>query len=572
MAIYFKKLRWKNFISTGNIFTEIDLNRSKSTLIVGENGAGKSTILDALDFVLFNKPFRSINKTQLLNSITKKNLVCEIEFDVGKNEYLIIRGMKPNIFEIYCNGTLMNQDSATRDYQEYLEKTILKLNYKSFNQIVVLGSANFVPFMQLPAGVRRQVIEDLLDIQIFSNMNVLLKERVSINKESIINTDYNIKLYAEKIEMHKKHLASLRTNNDELIAQKHKQIAEINVGITKAESDIDALNVSNTELDANIGDVSKTENKLDKLSVLSTQIDSKLSKLKKDVKFFEENDDCPTCRQGIEHTHKEVIISKNVDQITEVEEGRQKIITELEIVNEALVAIAELNKQITANNKKISDLNVQIRTWQSFIKSLEKEIEPLLTSPLYNDEAQIELTELKKQLKEGISNKEELQREKQVLDVASVLLKDGGIKTKIIKQYIPIINKLINKYLSAMEFFVNFELNENFEETIKSRFRDEFSYASFSEGEKLRIDLALLFAWRAVAKQRNSSSTNLLIMDEVFDSSLDSGGTEEFIKILDGLTQDTNVFIISHKGATLFDKFHSVIKFEKTKNFSRIAE
>ena len=372
MAIYFKKLRWKNFISTGNIFTEIDLNRSKSTLIIGENGAGKSTILDALDFVLFNKPFRSINKTQLLNSITKKNLVCEIEFDVGKNEYLIIRGMKPNIFEIYCNGTLMNQDSATRDYQEYLEKTILKLNYKSFNQIVVLGSANFVPFMQLPAGVRRQVIEDLLDIQIFSNMNVLLKERVSINRESIVNTDYNIKLYAEKIEMHKKHLASLRTNNDELIAQKNKQIEDLNDCISKSEADIDVLNTSNVELDSNIGDVSKTENKLDKLSVLSTQIDSKLSKLKKDVKFFEENDDCPTCRQGIEHTHKEVIISKNVDQITEIEEGKQKIITELESVNEALSAIAELNKQITANNKKISDLNVQIRTWQSFIKNIEK--------------------------------------------------------------------------------------------------------------------------------------------------------------------------------------------------------
>jgi DNA repair exonuclease SbcCD ATPase subunit len=571
MAIFFKKLRWKNFVSTGNLFTEIDLARSKSTLIVGENGAGKSTILDALSFSLYGKPFRNINKPQLVNAITQKNLMVEVEFDVGPNEYLIKRGLKPGVFEIYQNGTLMNQDSATRDYQEYLEKNILKLNHKSFNQIVVLGSANFIPFMQLPAGTRRQVIEDLLDIQIFSTMNTLLKEKIQSNKEDIVAIGFEMKSVSDKIEMHKKHLETLRTNNDELIKQKLVAIENIITSKNEAAAEIKKYEVLNTTAEESIADKDKAQKRFNQLEDLRTQVASKLIKLKKDVKFFTDNNDCPTCKQGIQDGHKHEIIDKNTTQINDIESGSELLHKEFIAAMDRITEIQDINKQISENNKKISELNTKVAMWNNFEADAKKEIDDLKNSVGHNDDQNTDLQGLKTSLKEAIAKKEELTKEKQVLDVAASLLKDSGIKTRIIKQYIPIINQLINKYLSAMEFFVNFELNENFEEKIKSRFRDEFSYASFSEGEKMRIDLALLFAWRAVAKLRNSSTTNLLIMDEVFDSSLDSTGTDEFIKILNGLTQDTNVFIISHKGDQLYDKFHSVIKFEKHKNFSRIA-
>jgi DNA repair exonuclease SbcCD ATPase subunit len=571
MAIFFKKLRWKNFVSTGNLFTEIDLARSKSTLIVGENGAGKSTILDALSFSLYGKPFRNINKPQLVNAITQKNLIVEVEFDVGPNEYLIKRGLKPGLFEIYQNGTLMNQDSATRDYQEYLEKNILKLNHKSFNQIVVLGSANFIPFMQLPAGTRRQVIEDLLDIQIFSTMNTLLKEKIQSNKEDIVAIGFEMKSVSDKIEMHKKHLETLRTNNDELIKQKLVAIENIITSKNEAAAEIKKYELLNTTAEESIADKDKAQKRFNQLEDLRTQVASKLIKLKKDVKFFTDNNDCPTCKQGIQDGHKHEIIDKNTTQINDIESGSELLHKEFIAAMDRITEIQDINKQISENNKKISELNTKVAMWNNFEADAKKEINDLKNSVGHNDDQNTDLQGLKTSLKEAITKKEELTKEKQVLDVAASLLKDSGIKTRIIKQYIPIINQLINKYLSAMEFFVNFELNENFEEKIKSRFRDEFSYASFSEGEKMRIDLALLFAWRAVAKLRNSSTTNLLIMDEVFDSSLDSTGTDEFIKILNGLTQDTNVFIISHKGDQLYDKFHSVIKFEKHKNFSRIA-
>ena len=571
MAIYFKKLRWKNFISTGNLFTEIDLTRNKSTLIVGENGAGKSTILDALLFSLYGKPFRNINKPQLINSITQKNLLVEVEFNVGRSEYLIRRGLKPGVFEIYQNGTLMNQDSATRDYQEYLEKNILKLNHKSFNQIVVLGSANFIPFMQLPAGTRRQVIEDLLDIQIFSTMNTLLKEKIQSNKEDLVAINFEMKSISDKIEMHKKHLETLRTNNDEVIKQKQIQLDGIVESMYQAGVEIQNYEMLNENAETSISDKEKVQNKFEQLEDLRRKVGVKLVKLKKDVKFFEDNNDCPTCKQGIQDGHKHEIIDKNNKQIKDIEDGTDLLQQEFNAAMDRIAAIQVINKTITENNKKISELNTKITMWNNFEDELRKEIIRLQQTVSHNDDSNVDLQLLKKELKDSITKKEDLSKEKQVLDVASSLLKDGGIKTRIIKQYIPIINQLINKYLSAMDFFVNFELNENFEETIKSRFRDEFSYASFSEGEKMRIDLALLFAWRAVAKLRNSSTTNLLIMDEVFDSSLDSTGTDEFIKILNGLTQDTNVFIISHKGDQLYDKFHSVIKFEKHKNFSRIA-
>lgn len=569
--IYFKKIKWKNFLSTGNTFTEIDFTRNKSTLIVGENGAGKSTILDALSFALYSKPFRKINKPQLVNTINQKGLEVELEFSIGKREYLVKRGIKPSIFEIYQDGKLLNQDAEAKEYQEMFEKNILKLNHKSFSQIVILGSASFVPFMQLPANHRREVIEDLLDIGIFSTMNILLKEKISDNKNKLIETDYAIKGNAEKIELYKKHIATLKQNNDELIKQKRDKIVEITNNITSKQSELQELTRVSEAASESISDHSKVRAKAEKISKLSLQIANRLEKIKKDIAFFESHDDCPTCRQGIQHGHRHEIIQQNNTQVAEIQGGEQKIAEELSSLHSRLSEIDTISKNIIELNKSMSNINIQIQTWTKFISDLEQEIEGLNGSSQQIEDNNVEIQELKKQLKEAIELKEQLASDRQILDVAGVLLKDSGIKTKIIKQYIPIINKLINKYLASMDFFVKFELNENFEETIKSRFRDEFSYESFSEGEKMRIDLALLFTWRTIAKLRNSASTNLLIMDEVFDSSLDNSGTDEFLKILNTVVTDTNVFIISHKGDQLFDKFEHTIRFEKHKNFSRIA-
>lgn len=568
--LFFEKIRWKNFLSTGNAFTEINFTKNKTTLIVGENGAGKSTILDALSFSLYGKPFRKVNKPQLLNAINGKGLLVELEFTIGKRHYLIKRGMKPNLFEIYQDGVIINQDAEAKEYQEMFEKNILKLNHKSFCQIVVLGSASFVPFMQLPAAHRREVIEDLLDIQIFSTMNNLLKDKVSKNRSDLTDVDYNIKLTAQKIEMHKKHLEELSRNNDEVITQKDAKIAELAKEISNASSQSSTLLKEVLVKTSSISDQEKVGRKIEKLNDLNRQLQSKLTRLENEIEFFNVHDDCPTCRQGIGHEHKAQIVSRDNDSILEVRIGLEKLNTELVSSRERLNAIAAVNREITDLNRQVSNLNVQVETKTTFIDDLKKEIEVLKKSVKVNENNE-DLKLFQTDLKKYIADKEELVTDKGVLDVASNLLRDSGIKTKIIKQYIPVMNKLINKYLASLDFFVNFELNENFEEKIKSRHRDEFSYESFSEGEKMRIDLALLFTWRAIAKLRNSVSTNLLIMDEVFDSSLDVNGTDEFLKILYTLTGDTNVFIISHKGDTLFDKFEHIIKFEKHKNFSRIA-
>lgn len=569
--IYFKSIRWKNLLSTGNTFTEIVFDRYKTVLIVGENGAGKSTILDALSFGLYGKPFRKVNKNQLINTINGKGTVVELEFSIGKKNYKVIRGIKPNVFEIYSEGNLLDQNADAKEYQEMLESQILKLNQKSFAQIVILGSASFVPFMQLPTSHRREIVEDLLDIQIFSTMNSILKDKIAYNRIKATDVDYKIKGSAEKIEMHKKHIESLKQNNDELIKQKNEQLQKVNDDITAANGKVADISSEIEKLSETVVDQDKVRKKLDTVQDLARKVDNRLDKIKKDITFFESHDDCPTCRQGIEHTHKTSILETNNNQVAEIERGKQQIAEELTGINERLSEIAKISSTITARNREVSDLLVQIRTWSTFVTQINKEIEDIGANTKHIDANNEEIKQLKEDLKTAIADKETLSKDKQVFDIAAVLLKDSGIKTKIIKQYVPIINKLINKYLAAMDFFVSFELNENFEETIKSRFRDEFTYDSFSEGEKMRIDLALLFAWRAVAKLRNSASTNLLIMDEVFDSSLDSSGTDEFLKILNGLTGDTNTFIISHKGDQLFDKFDHVIKFEKHKNFSRIA-
>lgn len=569
--IAFKKLRWQNLLSTGNQFTELDLNRSSSTLVVGENGAGKSTFIEALTFALYGKPYRNINKPQLLNSITGKGLLVELEFSIGKKEYMIRRGMKPNIFEIYQNSEMLNQNAGARDDQEYLEKNILKLNFKSFSQIVVLGSANYVPFMQLPSMQRRAVVEDLLDIQIFSVMNSLLKDKINSNRTELSDIEYKINLCEQKIEMHSKHIDALKSNNDELINQKREKIEEHDKAILQHKITVDGLMSQVEELNAQVADQNKIESRKNKLVQMEASLEDRIRKLNKEIQFFHDHDNCPTCKQGIDHDFKTTTVEVRSTKKVEVEEALNKLETEIKTTQERLTFINNTNAQIQHFNTSIQSNNQQITFYQRYITDLNKEIEALVEqgNKIHTDMDDTESYE--KELTGHNKQKELLSKQKAVYEVAAHLLKDTGIKTKIIKQYVPIMNKLINKYLAAMDFFVNFELDDQFNETIKSRFRDEFSYASFSEGEKMRIDLALMFTWRAIAKLRNSASTNLLIMDEVFDSSLDSSGTEEFLKILETLTQDTNTFIISHKGDQLFDRFHSIIKFEKHSNFSRIA-
>ena len=569
--IFFKKLRWQNFLSTGNVMTELDLCRSKSTLVIGENGAGKSTMLDALSFALFGRAFRNINKPQLVNSITGKHTVVEVEFSIGNKEYLIRRGIKPAVFDIYVDGNLLNQNANAREYQEVFEKTILRMNQKSFNQIVVLGSANFVPFMQLPSQHRREVIEDLLDIQIFSVMNSILKDKVSSNKTAATDVDYQIDLCEQKIELHKKHIDTLNRNNKAIIEQKQKKIAQYNASISELINTNQQLKTQVEGLTATIGDSEKQSKRLKKIQQMETQLNNKVKSLDKDIQFFHDHDNCPTCKQGIDHDFKEQTIEARKAKSVEIVDALVKLEAEYDKANKRIAEIEGVLTDITKLNNEIGDNNTQIQFNNRYIKELESDIQSLQSDHDSDTSNTDELRELKKTLKEANDEKERLVYEKELHDVASYVLKDTGIKTKIIKQYVPIINKLINKYLAAMDFFVQFELDETFSETIRSRFRDDFSYASFSEGEKMRIDLSLMFTWRAIAKLRNSASTNLLIMDEVFDSSLDSGGTEEFMKILDQLTQDTNTFVISHKGDQLYDKFHSVIRFEKHSNFSRMA-
>ena len=569
--IYFKTIRYKNFLSTGNSFTEIELNKNNTTLIVGENGAGKSTILDALSFALYNKPFRKVNKPQLLNSINKKDLIVELEFNIGPSMYKIIRGLKPNIFEMYSNGKLLSQDAASRDYQDVLEKQILKLNHKSFCQVVVLGSASFVPFMQLTAASRREVIEDLLDIQIFSTMNSLLKEKINTNNSSIMEVEYQYDLTSEKIKMQHEHIIALQKNNEEQIEKYRQELKQITDRIDAEKIQVDDTEQQILALSQQVEDQEQVNSKQNKLQVLEGQLNDKLAKLEKEINFFNSHDNCPTCKQGIDDTFKCETVSTKQNQFQETTDGIDQIRKEIQKIQKRIAEIASILSQIsTSNIQKITHLN-NITGLVQQCKKIAKDISELQTKSddfIINDDRMKELELL---IDQQVEQKSDLLKDKEAYTIASVILKDNGIKARIIKQYIPVINKLINKYLSAMDFFVQFELNENFDETIKSRFRDEFSYASFSEGEKMRINLAILFTWRAIAKLRNSASTNLLIMDEVLDGSLDSNGTDEFLKILNNLTQDTNTFIISHKVDQLVDKFSNVIKFAKIKNFSQVA-
>lgn len=568
--IVFKKIRFQNFLSYGNIFTEIELNRAKSTLIIGENGAGKSTMLDALSFGLYGKAFRKINKPQLINSITGKNTLVEVEFSVGNKEYMVRRGMKPNIFEIFENGKLIDQSSASRDYQQILEQNILKLNHKSFSQIIVLGSANFTPFMKLPAHARREVIEDLLDIQVFSVMNSLLKDKISNNRTDLLQAEHNVSLIESKIEMHKKHLEEMKRDNKELVDKKLVKIAEYEHQNKELEEFVEKKNIEFRDLLNKTKDTDIVSKKVVELEDIRKKAENRLKKANKEIEFYNASDVCSTCKQTIDEEFKTKVIEAKNKIVKEVNDGLTKLEETYSKLSKKLGVLKEIREKSNKISNEIEEAKVKIAMNNRFIASLKQEIAEL-EKKFEKREVNDITDQLFGELTSANDNKQKLIEDQDVYNLASQLLKDGGIKTKIIKQYIPVMNKLINKYLAAMDFFIEFNLDENFEETIKSRHRDEFSYESFSEGEKLRIDLSLLFAWRAIAKLRNSAATNLLIMDEIFDSSLDAAGTEEFMKILGTLAQDTNIFIISHKTDQLFDKFDEVIRFNKVKNFSQMV-
>lgn len=567
--IKFRTLKYKNFLSTGDSFTTIDLNRDRSTLVVGHNGAGKSTMLDALSFALFGKAHRNINKAQLVNSINGKGMVVEVVFDIGPSEYRIMRSVKPNKFEIFKDGVLINQDSHNKEYQKLLEQNILKLNHKSFHQIVVLGSSSFVPFMQLSAQHRRDVIEDLLDINVFSKMNGILKERVSIIKENDRANRSELELINEKLKTRYNYLKKLRELNNSQKIERHKEITlleeQINTlmltknGITEASAD---------PLKEQLNDLSQ---KIRQLEKFEHQFAVKLKELNKEIKFYESNTTCPTCDQSIGEELKSQKVESATTKSTELENGRTAAAQKIESINEQIDGV---NDQIEKIQQKINQeyqTTVQIRQAQMRINTLQQEIQRVDEETGSIEEAEQQYNEYQQTLNELNEQRMKIADDAAYHTVITELLKDTGIKTKIIKQYLPVINNLVNKYLQVLDFFVSFHLDDTFKESIKSRHRDDFSYDSFSEGEKQRIDLALLFTWRMIARMKNSVATNLLILDETFDSSLDADGVDNLTKILETLEDDTHVFVISHKGELLDGKFDGKIEFVKHKNFSKMA-
>ena len=567
--ILFRKVKWKNLLSTGNYFNEVDLSKNINTLIVGVNGSGKSTMLDALCFGLFGKPFRDIPKANLTNSINGKNCVVEIEFDTNNKSYKVIRGIKPNTFEIYVDGEMMNQEATVRDYQEQLEKFILRMNYKSFTQIVVLGSASFTPFMQLSSRDRRAIIEDLLDIQIFSTMNKLVKEELSTNKELTGQKKHELQLAQQQFTFEEKRVNELKQDNNDKITKHEQDITNNEINIRKLHDEIQSIGSRVSEIQEDIGNRIETEKKVKRFHQLEAQIETNLSKYKKDIDFFQHNDSCPTCRQHIEPTFKDGEVTVLKEKVNECSHGltelEQKVLEEQAKLN----AIAEKQKEVQELQIKIATNNTSITEITKYIQKIKEQIEELQNTKTKSDAEEVKLQALKVEIESKESEYKDLLEEKTYYEVAGSLLKDTGIKTKIIKQYLPVINKLVNKYLAKLDFFVNFTLDEAFQETIKSRFRDDFTYNNFSQGEKQRIDMALMLTWRSVARLKNSTNTNLLVLDETFDSSLDTTGVDELIKILHEL-DEVNIFVISHKGDILQDKFESVIKFEKQRNFSRM--
>jgi DNA repair exonuclease SbcCD ATPase subunit len=562
-------VRWKNFLSTGNNFTEIQLDRSSSTLIIGENGAGKSTILDALCFGLFNKPFRNISKKQLVNTVNNGGSVVEVEFNVGGKDVKVVRGIKPNKFEVYVNDKMINQDANARDYQKYLEQQIMGLNYRSFTQVVILGSSTFVPFMQLATKARREVVEDILDIKIFSLMNFLLKNQTKELNENIRNTENQFDLTREKANLQERFIKDVIENKSSIIEESKSKISGNEKSIKSKNESIVLLDKAKVSLSYDSEQKIKLEEKIRKLSRTESALQNKRGEYERQINFFEENAECPTCEQDITDATKQTQIAARNTKVGELNRAISDAKRMEREEQERLETIRENLEAFRKHDVEIAKIRSSISELEKFNTKLQKDIETYENGRV-SDEDKVKLAELKGQIKLIEEQKSKLNEDKFYVDVARNLLQDTGIKTKIVKQYLPIMNKLVNTYLSSMDFYVQFNLDENFNETIKSRFRDEFSYASFSEGEKMRIDLALLFTWRAIAKMKNSTNTNLLILDEIFDSSLDGSGTDDFLKILDTFS-DQNVFVISHKQDMLFDKFRSIVQFKKEKNFSHLV-
>ena len=571
--IKFNVVRWKNFLSTGDTFTQIQIDKSPSTLIVGDNGSGKSTLLDAVSFALFGKPHRNINKLQMVNSINNKGCVVEVEFEIGSHSFKIVRAIKPNKFEIWQNGNMINQASASRDYQKYLEQNILKLNHKSFHQIVVLGSSSFIPFMQLQTYHRRAVIEDLLDIQIFTKMNMILKERNSVLRDELVDANYNLDLTKEKISLQKKYIKDITELNEEQAETKQNEIDEARTEIELLNEKIkDANEYVIEHQDQNNNALKELHDKKQSLSQYKFRFEQQIGDVVKDAKFYEENSECPTCSQEINDDLRNTKMDAAKAKAKELKAAITKAATEAQNVNTLIDDLNTIQDEIISKQQDIHSNSVTIERLQKSITTLQNDIEGLTGKDGDLGKANKDLTDLQESRDSWAENKLKLIEEKTYNDAAGEMLKDTGIKTKIIKEYLPVMNTLVNKYLSILDFFVSFELDENFNESIKSRYRDTFNYSSFSEGEKQRIDLALLFTWRQIARMKNSASTNLLILDETFDSSLDHDGIDSLMKILGSLEEGSNVFVISHKGDLLDGKFRSKIEFVKERNFSKIYE
>lgn len=566
MNIYFKKVRYKNLLSTGNVFTEITLNNNKTTLVSGSNGSGKSTIIEAIIFALYGRSFRKINKPQLLNTINQKDMLVELEFSIGKHEYMIRRGIKPTVFEVYCDGKL--KDKAN-DLQDELEKNILKMNYKSFTQIVILGSATYVPFMELQAKDRRDIIEDLLDIQIFSIMNLILKDKMSTSKEQIDDNKYRIELISAKIESAEESSNSIRKiREDEVDKIKERIRGHLDQIIQETQS-VEQVEQSISQILDTISDKGAVRKKMDMLRGLKAELDVKRRNISTELGFYHDHDNCPTCKQGIDGTFKQHVIEQHQGHRQEIDGAFDQLNNKITKVDQRLTEISDIEDRIQRLHLQAGEHRAQIRICKGSLASCKTELDDAQKEVRQIDVSKID--EYKKELKTVQDEQAELFLERETLGVVGAMLKDGGIKTRIIRQYIPVMNKLINKYLSAFDLFVDFQLDENFNEVIKSRFRDTFSYASFSEGEKLRINLAIMLTWRAVAKLRNSVSTNLLIMDETLDGALDGFGIENLIETLHSMNSSDNIFVISHRGDMFGEKFEAHLRFEKIKNFSQLA-
>ena len=569
--IIFKKVRWKNFLSTGNVFSEVDLQGARTNLIVGTNGAGKSTILDALTFSLFGKPFRKITKGMLVNSVNEKDCMTEIEFSIGKLDYKVIRGIKPNKFEIYCNDNIFNQESTVVEQQKNLEKNILKLNYKSFTQIVVLGSSTFVPFMRLPTTQRREIIEDILDIQVFSTMNLLLRDKTRENNEEIKEFDYQIHLLEEKIDLQKQHMLTLEKRNQEEIDKKKEKIKELQKDEVKSTEEIHKLTEAVEKLSKEMEELSNSKVKLKKLNTFLTKIQGKLSACEKENGFFKDNHVCPTCTQELSEEFRDLKIKEGEEELDSLTAGLEDLSVAIKKEEDREDKFVKLSQEVLTCNSSITQENFQITTIRNGINDLDNEVKELEGSNPDKKAEFVKLEGLVKDKKGLLKDHSNVKKDRDVILAAGQLLKDNGIKTRIIKTYLPTMNKLINNFLQSMDFYVNFTLTENFEEIIKSRYRDVFTYDSFSEGEKARIDIALLLTWRSIAKLKNSVDTNLLILDEIFDGSLDQSGSSDLGWVLRNFDDSTNVFVISHKQG-MDDKFDRTITAEKDKNFSILKE